>query len=123
MKYVLAVLFGFIGLCPALANWETLVRWIVKKKHSSMIPLLGGIFLTLALRMIFNGDMKWLCLLGSVIDFGSIPWLIGFPFGVKGLMRDVKSGDISRKDALISLCIYSGCAIIMIIFLCICMII
>lgn len=123
MNYVIAVLFGFLGLWPTIANWETLIRWIVKKEHGSMIPLLGGIFLTLALRMIFTGDLKWLCLIGSAIDFGSIPWLLGLPFGARSLMREVKKGNISRKDASISLCIYSGCAIVMIIILCICMII
>lgn len=119
VRYVITAVCGFMGLWIAIVNWGIIIRWYVKRIHGSVIPIIGGIFLSISLRLIFSGDLKWLCLTGLVIDFGSLPWLAGFPFVVKNLIKEVKKGSISRKDAATSLCIYGVCVIIMIIFLCI----
>lgn len=123
VRYITAAVFGVMGLWIAIGNWEIIIRWYVKKTHGSIIPVIGGIFLSIALRLIFSDEKKWLCLIGSAIDFGSLPWLASFPFAVKDLTKKVKKGVISRKDAAISLCCYGVCMIIMIISLCVCIMI
>jgi len=75
-KNILSFTLGLFGLSLISANWYILTVLVAKKKHSSFIPLLGGLFLSISIAIMPDSRYHWLCWFAFVIDFGSLPLLV-----------------------------------------------
>ena len=68
------VLFAiFIALF--LSNWFTVVNYLINKKHSSWIPLIGGIAGSASLLVYQNPNLHIYWWIPLVIDWGCLPGL------------------------------------------------
>lgn len=65
-----------LGVYLACINWLTLWVNIVRKKHVSFAPFIGGIFLCIGILAIPYPVIHKYAWLAFWIDFGSLPWLI-----------------------------------------------
>ena len=63
---------GAIGVLVSLSNWAILVRNVRKSELSSLIPIVGGPLLALALSAFSAGRASRLVTLGGLLD----PWLL-----------------------------------------------
>jgi len=76
-RYIIAGIFGILGLWNILANYVLIWKCYINNYHSSKIPLLGGMFLCTALFLIPHNSFDWwLYLLVLIIDIGCLPLLI-----------------------------------------------
>ena len=88
----LITIFGLLGTFITLNNWYCIVEWIIlcrrnprqRNRGDGVTPLLGGLFLSIALLLLVQGvphifplKLVWL---GFVIDYGSLPSIIILPF-------------------------------------------
>ncbi len=88
----LITIFGLLGTFITLNNWYCIVEWIIlcrrnprqRNRGNGVMPLLGGLFLSIALLLLVQGfphifplKLVWL---GFVIDYGSLPSIIILPF-------------------------------------------
>lgn len=101
-------IFGLLGAFIALNNWYCIVEWIIlcrrnhrqRNRDDGATPLLGGLFLSIALLLLGQGfphifplELAWL---GLVIDYGSLPSMIILPF-LNVLLRQNKGKKGSSK--------------------------
>ena len=88
----LITIFGLLGTFITLNNWYCIVEWVIlcrrtprlRNRGNGVTPLLGGLFLSIALMLLGTGflhifPMK-LVWLGFVIDYGSLPSIFIIPF-------------------------------------------
>ncbi len=76
MMYFILTLFLLIGAWITFANWIGIYRYYKYKKHSSSIPLFGGLFLFISLFIIIKTPYKALSFISFIIDYGSFPLII-----------------------------------------------
>ena len=76
MMYFILTLFLLIGAWITFANWIGIYRYYKYKKHSSSIPLFGGLFLFISLFIIIISPYKALSFISFIIDYGSFPLII-----------------------------------------------
>ncbi len=76
MIYFILTLFLLIGAWITFANWTGIYRYYKYKKHSSSIPLFGGLFLFISLFNIIKTPYKALSFISFIIDYGSFPLII-----------------------------------------------
>lgn len=73
IKYTFIIISGFLGLWIILTNWRIFWVNIRKNRHSSWIPILGGLFLGISFFLIPNNSFRWLFWIAFIIDWGSLP--------------------------------------------------
>lgn len=75
IQTIIGVTFLLIGGYVVMMNWLVVVQWIVRKKHSSWIPIVGGAFVTSGMIIVpySNADELWWVPLFA--DWGCIPGL------------------------------------------------
>lgn len=76
MIYFISTLFFVIGAWITFANWVGIYRYYKYKKHSSSIPLFGGLFLFISLIIIIKTPYKALSFIPFILDYGSFPLII-----------------------------------------------
>lgn len=76
MLYWISACFFLFGIWITAANWGGIYCWFRYKKHTSSIPLLGGLSLFISLLLIVKPPYKILSVIPFVIDYGSLPLLI-----------------------------------------------
>lgn len=76
MIYFISTLFFLLGAWITFANWVGIYRYYKYKKHSSSIPLFGGLFLFISLIIIIKTPYKALSFIPFILDYGSFPLMI-----------------------------------------------
>lgn len=76
-KLIIGTLLLIFGGLITAVNWMHVICWLKDKNyHSSSIPFIGGINLTVGLFLILPESYMYLSFLGLAADFGTLPILI-----------------------------------------------
>jgi len=76
-KLIIGTVLLIFGGLIAAGNWAHVICWLKDKNyHSSSIPFIGGINLTVGLFLILPEAYMYLSFLGLAADFGTLPILI-----------------------------------------------
>jgi hypothetical protein len=73
ISLVLLALFFWLAGMNAVVFWQSMV---LRKKTSSWIPLLGGVFGALALLSMPMQGVRWYWWLPLILDWGSLPGIL-----------------------------------------------
>ena len=76
MIYFISILFFLLGTWITFLNWDGIYHYFKFKKHSSSIPLFGGLFLFISSVIIIKEPYKILSCIAFIIDYGSLPLMI-----------------------------------------------
>ena len=81
MPFTLTILWGVVGLLTLLGGYLVVINYLClvaasQGKHSSMLPLLGGLFLAIALFICPLPHVRQYAWLPFVLDLGCLPLLI-----------------------------------------------
>ncbi|MGB0371398.1 MAG: hypothetical protein ACPGN3_08605 [Opitutales bacterium] len=74
--WILGILFIAMGLIPTLVNGSTFLRGILEKENGSIIPIFGGVTLSIGLLIIPVEGLKPWAWIPLVLDFGCLPSLV-----------------------------------------------
>ena len=64
-----------VGVFLTTMNWLTVYAWLAHRKHSSWIPVLGGMLIAAGIALIPVSKVRPYCWLGLLIDWGCLPAL------------------------------------------------
>ncbi len=74
LLYILSIFFLLLGVYGIICNWIGFWLAYVKKQHiGSFAPLVAGVLVMVGLLLFPNNDVRKLCWIGFLIDWGSIP--------------------------------------------------
>ena len=76
MNIAIGIILGALGIYLIVINAVIIYRQIRYKSSESWIPLLGGLFLFMALNFIPNRLPWYVKLMPFIIDWGCIPGLV-----------------------------------------------
>jgi hypothetical protein len=78
IRWIVTGVFGILGGCCIIGNYAIVIRWYLWRKRDSLIPLVGGIFLVIAmLACPLPGFKRW-AWLPLVLDLS----VLGFLYSV-----------------------------------------
>lgn len=75
LQWLLSIICLTIGVLFITLNWLTVYAWLAKRKYSSWIPLIGGLFFAIGLGILPVAAIRSYWWIGFVIDWGSLPAL------------------------------------------------
>ena len=67
---------GLLGAVMIVGNYYLIFLGRLFKKNTSMVPFVGGVFLSTALAIAYGKTIGWWCLLPIVADPGCLPLLV-----------------------------------------------
>ena len=76
VRWILFFAAAFFGATFVVANWHGLLAWLIKRKRSSAIPLLGGALLAFAIVVAPGQSVRWLWWLPLILDPGCLLLLV-----------------------------------------------
>jgi hypothetical protein len=77
LLWILGALFLSIAAFCIVGNVVVLIRYLLKRKRSSIVPLIGGLAGMLGMLIIpIRGSGKWFWL-PLVLDYGAVPMVTG----------------------------------------------
>ncbi|NUM33500.1 MAG: hypothetical protein HUU50_03085 [Candidatus Brocadiae bacterium] len=98
-QYILSVILIFLGGCLAVLNgWSFFREFVLKKRTSSPVPFLGGIFLFWGLWIMPKPEVSSWAWAGLFLDLGCLPYLM---FGLSLLALEARR--YSLKNCLLCL--------------------
>lgn len=87
-----------VGLFFIVMNWAVVLQWLLRRKHSSWVPLFGGLLAaigTVVLPYPYFRSFWWVPL---VIDWGSLPGLIFTVFYFGG--RKIRNSEKEKRSGV-----------------------
>lgn len=75
IQIVFASVFLIAGAYVSVMNWMVVIQWIVHRKHSSWIPLAGGVLSTIGLVTLPYPALRSFWWLPLALDWGCLPGL------------------------------------------------
>lgn len=72
-QLTLGLLLLFIGAFVMTMNWAVIAQWLLRRKHSSWVPLLGGLLVSASLVVLPVSGVRYLWWLPLLLDWGCIP--------------------------------------------------
>ena len=76
LLFVVSAALLLVGGYVSLMNWMVIVNWLRTRKHSSWIPLFGGVLAMLGVALIPIAGARSYWWLPLVIDWGCFPGLL-----------------------------------------------
>ena len=93
LAWVASGIVALLGGWAILGNYATVIRWYVRRKHGSLVPLFGGLLFAAAMFISpLPGVRRW-AWLPFVVDLGCSFSLPGFLYSVFVLKCFKKSDD------------------------------
>ncbi len=73
MDWALAAVLLLVGGYVIIMNWAIVFHWLVKKKHSSWAPLVGGVLAAVGLANLPVEAVAKYWYVPLIIDYGCLP--------------------------------------------------
>lgn len=85
IRWVIAALLAFMGGWVIVMNYACVVVWLARRKHSSTVPLFGGLFFAGAMLLCPLPGVRTFAWLPLVVDIGCLPLLAQcmYSFGIQ----------------------------------------
>ncbi len=79
--FILIGVLYFLGIYVVFMNWAIVVHTLLTKKHVSLVPLIGGVFVAIAMYFTPYVSIHRLAWIPLISDIGCIPLLVFIPIG------------------------------------------
>ena len=76
LRWILVLAASFLGAVAVVENWRVLLAWLIRRKHSSTIPVFGGGLLAGAIALSPGPALRPLWWLPLILDPGCLPLLL-----------------------------------------------
>lgn len=76
VQITFGVLLILIGSYVTVVNWAVIVQWLANRKHSSWVPLVGGLSITAGLAIVPWPTANRLWWGPLIADWGCVPGLV-----------------------------------------------
>jgi H+/Cl- antiporter ClcA len=76
MMWAISLILICVGGYVVVMNWFVVFQWMFAKKHSSWIPLVGGVIAALGVGLIPNTEARSYWWIPLILDWGSVPGLL-----------------------------------------------
>jgi hypothetical protein len=76
VRWILFLVAAFLGAVFVVANWHGLLAWLIKRRGTSAVPVIGGAFLALAMAIAPGPSARSLWWLPLVLDPGCLLLLV-----------------------------------------------
>jgi hypothetical protein len=79
---VFSVALGLLGGSIIVANYAIVIRWYVRRQHSSLVPLLGGLLFATAMYIFPGSSLRRWSWVPLIADLGCSLSIPGFLYAV-----------------------------------------